>query len=83
MRTFVKNATPEPLLQLYRTVREWKNRYRTVRDWKNEPIMEMYGIERSEVESLLKQHGGVLLDVAKEPFAGHMWEGFSYCVTKT
>jgi SAM-dependent methyltransferase len=81
MRTFVKNATPEPLLRLYRTVRDWKNR--TVRDWKNEPIMEMYGIERSEVESLLKQHGGVLLDAVKEPFAGPMWEGFSYCVTKT
>jgi SAM-dependent methyltransferase len=73
MRTFVKNATPQALLQLYRTIR----------DWKNEPIMECYGIERSEVESLLKQHGGVLLDVVTKAFVGPTWEGFSYCVTKT
>lgn len=72
MRTFVRNATPEPLRRLYRAMREWGS----------EPIMEMYGIERPEVESLLKQHGGVLVDAVTKPFAPSKWESVWYCVTK-
>ncbi|MEK6640674.1 MAG: class I SAM-dependent methyltransferase [Nitrospirota bacterium] len=72
IRALVKNVMPEPLRQLYRTVR----------DWKNEPIMEMYGIERSEVESLLKKHKGVLVDVVETLSTLSKWESFCYCVTK-
>ena len=73
MRGLVKQVTPEPLQQFYRTVR----------DWKKEPLMEMYGILPSEVESLLKEHGGVLVDAVEKPFAPSKWESFWYCVTKT
>jgi len=72
VRALVKNATPEPLRQLYRTVR----------DWRKEPVMEMYGIERPEVELLLKEHGGVLVDVVQKSFAPSKWESLWYCVTK-
>ena len=72
VRTLVKNVTPQPLQQLYRTVR----------DWNKEPMMEMYGIERSEVESVLKAHGGVLLDVVEKRHTLSKWESFCYCVTK-
>lgn len=72
MRTLVKNVTPEPLRQLYRTVR----------DRKKEPVMEMYGIEPAEVESLLKEHGGVLVEAVQKPFAPSKWESYWYCVTK-
>ena len=71
VRTLVKNVTPQPLRQLYRTVR----------DWNKEPIMEMYGIERSEVESVLKAHGGVLVDVVEKRHTLSKWESFCYCVT--
>lgn len=73
MRALVKSVTPQPLKQLYRTVR----------DWKNEPVMEMYGIERSEVESLLREHGGVLVDVVEKRHTYSKWESFCYCVTNT
>ncbi|MDE3042953.1 MAG: class I SAM-dependent methyltransferase, partial [Nitrospirota bacterium] len=73
MRTLIKNVTPEPLQQLYRTIR----------DWRKEPLMEMYGIESSEVESFLKEHGGVLVDAVEKPFAPSKWECFWYCVTKS
>lgn len=73
MRTLVKSVTPEPLKQFYRAVR----------DWKNEPVMEMYGIERSKVESLLREHGGVLVDAVEQPLSGtSQWESVWYCVTK-
>lgn len=73
IRTLIKNVAPEPLSQLYRTVR----------DRNKEPAMEMYGIEPREVESLLKKHGGTLMDVVQKPFAPSKWESFWYCVTKT
>ncbi len=72
MRTLVKNVTPEPLQVLYRTIR----------DWKKEPLMEMYGIEPSEVESLLKEHRGVLVDIVENRHTLSNWESFCYCVTK-
>ena len=73
MRGLVKQVTPEPLKQFYRAAR----------DWKKEPVMEMYGIERSEVELWLKAHGGVLVDAVEKPFGASPWESFWYCVTKT
>jgi SAM-dependent methyltransferase len=71
MRGVVKQVTPEPLRRFYRTVR----------DWKKEPIMEMYGIERSEVELLLKEHGGVVVN-AEMKLCIPKWESFWYIVTK-
>ena len=48
-----------------------------------EPVMETYGIERSEVEEFLKSNGARIVDVVKDAsVAEHNWEGFRYCVTK-
>ena len=54
----------------------WGNR-RTAR-----PIMEMYGIERVEVEKLLITNGGILLDVREDGKAGRKWISLRYCVRK-
>ena len=47
-----------------------------------QPVMQMYGIERSEVESSLKGNGARIVDVVRDGYAGDTWEGFRYCVTK-
>jgi 2-polyprenyl-3-methyl-5-hydroxy-6-metoxy-1,4-benzoquinol methylase len=47
-----------------------------------QPVMQMYGIERSEVESSLKGNGARIVDVVRDGCAGDTWEGFRYCVTK-
>ena len=73
IRALVKSVMPDHLRQLYRTVR----------DWEKEPVMEMYGIERSEVELLLKERGGVLVDTVEQRSTISKWESFCYCVTKT
>jgi len=72
IRAIVKNVMPEPL----------KHAYRTLRDWNKEPQMEMYGIERHEVEALLKKQGGLVRDVVEKRSTLSRWESFCYCVTK-
>ncbi len=46
-----------------------------------EPCMEMYVIERAEVEAFLKDNGIRVIDVVQDGATGD-WEGFRYCVTK-
>ena len=46
-----------------------------------EPCMEMYVIERAEVEAFLKDNGARVIDVVQDGATGD-WEGFRYCVTK-
>ena len=48
-----------------------------------EPVMEMYGIERSEVEEFLRNNDAHIVDVVEDGWAGVNWEGFRYCVTKS
>jgi hypothetical protein len=73
IRQVIKRVTPEPVRRLYRTAR----------DWNQEPVMEMYGIERSEVERLLDDHGAIILDIVETQHTTSIWESLCYCVTRT
>jgi hypothetical protein len=44
--------------------------------------MELYGIERAEVEEFLRNYGAHIVDVVQDGSAGETWESFRYCVTK-
>jgi ubiquinone/menaquinone biosynthesis C-methylase UbiE len=46
-----------------------------------EPVMQMYGTERAEVEEFLSNNGARVIDVVDDK-AGASWEGFRYCVIK-
>ena len=48
-----------------------------------QPVMQMYGTERAEVEAFLRGNGAQIVDVVRDGYAGNTWEGFRYCVTKT
>ena len=48
-----------------------------------QPVMQMYGTERAEVEAFLKNNGARIVDVVRDGSAGDTWEGFRYCVTKS
>ena len=73
VKRFIKRHVPELFWMWY------VDRKYTVR----EPIMEMYGIERAEVEEFLRNNGAHIVDVVEDGFAGETWEGFRYCVTKS
>ena len=49
----------------------------------NEPIFEMYGIPRDEIEQLIAQSGGKVLAAVPHPGGGVEWRGFQYCVVKS
>ncbi len=44
------------------------------------PGMEMYGVEQSRVEALIREHGGTVLDVQITPCSD--WVHARYCVAK-
>jgi len=46
------------------------------------PQMEMYGVPQAEVLALLQDHGGRVVDVQEDGWAGPGWLSFRYCVTK-
>lgn len=46
------------------------------------PQMEMYGLPQAEVLALLQDHGGRVVDVQEDGWAGPGWLSFRYCVTK-
>lgn len=56
--------------------------YVDLKDPVQQPVMQMYGIERTEVEVFLRGNGARIIDVVKDGSAGDTWEGFRYCVTK-
>ena len=72
LKRFIKLHTPD---WLWRWYADSKSAGR-------QPMLEMYGVERAEVETLLKDNGARLVDVVTDSFAGEKWEGFRYCVTK-
>ncbi|MDQ6891791.1 MAG: class I SAM-dependent methyltransferase [Acidobacteriota bacterium] len=72
IKGFIKRHVPEWLWRWYVDLK-YSGR---------QPILEMYGVERAEVESFLKDNGARVVDVVNDDFAGHQWEGFRYCVTK-
>jgi SAM-dependent methyltransferase len=72
VKGFIKQHVPEMFWRWYVDLRY------AVR----EPVMEMYGIERAEVEEFLDGNGARIVDVVKSTTGGKNWEGFRYCVTK-
>jgi SAM-dependent methyltransferase len=46
------------------------------------PIMQMYAVERAEVEDLLRTAGGRVVAVLDDPSLGPEWASFRYVVTK-
>jgi len=55
--------------------------YRRIRYF-NQPIMDMHWVERPEVEDLLQQAGGTLLNVREDHSAGALFESWRYFVRK-
>ena len=49
----------------------------------DKPVMDMYGVPRSEVVRLLAAHGGRVVDVQPDTSADALWYSYRYCVTKT
>jgi SAM-dependent methyltransferase len=45
-----------------------------------QPAMEMYGVEQAQVEALIREHGGTVLDVQITPCSD--WVHARYCVAK-
>lgn len=59
--------------------------WRSYQKWRygDQPVMNMYGISRTQVEQLLKTHGGQLVDVQADESADAAWISYRYCVTKS
>lgn len=90
-RRGVKHAlttlVPHPLVDIYRRALRSAFVQRTrdlSREWRARragPRMEMWGTPREEVEALIQQHGGTVLDAKTDEWAPD-WVGFRYTVTK-
>jgi SAM-dependent methyltransferase len=48
----------------------------------NDPVMEMWGIRRKELERFLKTSGGIIVEVCESQDAGPGWQSFRYFVKK-
>ncbi len=72
MRNLLQPLKPTALWRWYQKIR-----------YGNQPVMNMYGIPRSQVERLLAQHGGRLLDVRADESADAAWESYRYAVQKS
>ena len=69
LRQVIRRLAPSPLVRLYRRVRH------------GHPI-DMYGLPREEVESLLRESGVIVVDAVEDSSAGGGWTSFRYCVRK-
>ncbi len=49
----------------------------------DQPVMNMYGIPREDVETLVARHGGQLVDVQPDDSADAAWDSFRYAVLKS
>jgi len=47
------------------------------------PRMEMYGIPREEIIRLVEEHGGKIVKVEPDGWAGYDWSSFTYYVVKS
>lgn len=81
-------ARPKSALsRLYWGARELLNNLRERRVYREkiaaqEPIIPMHGVPRPEVESLIAEAGGRIVDVQSDGKAGAVWVGFRYYVRK-
>ena len=74
MKSKMKPLVPGFALRLYRN---WR-----YGDPKDEPISEIYGMARDEVEQLITQSGGKVAGVVPHPGGGLTWRSLQYCVVK-
>jgi SAM-dependent methyltransferase len=73
----LKRLLPRPIVTLWRRLK-----YRLVVS-SNEPWREIYGVERSEVEALVQQAGGLLVTAIPDHAHGTGGSGFEYWFTKS
>jgi SAM-dependent methyltransferase len=71
LKPTIKSITPGPLLSAYRMVR-----------WGRGSNMEMWGMPKGDVISLLEEEGAMMLDVRADSSSGEDWAGFRYTVTR-
>lgn len=59
--------------------------WRSYQKWRygDQPVMNMYGISRTQIEQLLESAGGQLVDIQADESADAAWISYRYCVTKT
>ena len=74
IKSRVKPLMPGFALRVYRN---WR-----YGDPKDEPISEMHGIARDEIEQLITQSGGKVVGVVPHPGGGLTWKSLQYCVAK-
>lgn len=72
LRQVIKTGVPNGFLRIYR-----KLRYGGIR-----PIMQMHGVKKELVLTLLKENGGDIVHVKKEPMAESSWSSYIYFVRK-
>ncbi|MFZ2197029.1 MAG: class I SAM-dependent methyltransferase [Thermodesulfovibrionales bacterium] len=68
-RSFIRRMAPEILIELYSRL-SYSGK------------MEMYGMDRAEIKTLLINKEAEIIDVKQEQDAGKEWLSFRYCVTK-
>jgi ubiquinone/menaquinone biosynthesis C-methylase UbiE len=73
IKGFIKRLVPPNALNRYRRLRA---------KFIHQPTMELYGIEKADVEALLITSGASLLDVSEFGDAGPEWVSYRYSVTK-
>lgn len=70
-RTLIQPLKSNPLFRLYQRLR-----------YGDQPIMEMYGIEKSELLAFLAANGGRVVDVGADQSADVHWHSYRYCVAR-
>jgi len=71
IRTKIKSDLPIFILNLYRRAKHVFN-----------PILEMYGIPKEKVVSLLTENDARVIDIKENKAAGERWESFNYLAVK-
>ena len=56
--------------------------YRILRH-RSEPVMEMYGVKKNEITSLMKSTGGEVISIEESQDGGPNWLSYHYCIKKT
>jgi len=72
LKARVKARLPAPL----------RSAWDGLRRWREFPRMDMHGTPREEVERIVRDAGGRVVDVLPDQSAGTAWPGFRYCVTR-
>jgi 2-polyprenyl-3-methyl-5-hydroxy-6-metoxy-1,4-benzoquinol methylase len=71
LRTKIKRFLPPSLLNLYRRIKHFFK-----------PVLEMHGISKEKVVSILTQSGAQVLNIKENTAPDRSWESFMYLATK-